>query len=147
MFYIKDCHSTAFISVLKWCKHLCRSIFWYLNHFVSVTAGGPESSRAYKTTFYDRLWFIRSVLTESKLFMLKLIEIAILGFITPSLLASACFGTFEASLSFFLTTLFSQGSLIMVMYPKFAYGLYCQLLNPISVDSWRFEGVLNCLTL
>ena len=52
--------------------------------------------------FYGRLRSIRSVLRASKLSVLKLIELVICGFITPSLLASACFGTFGASICNFL---------------------------------------------
>ena len=32
-------------SELKWCKHLSRSLFLYFNYLVSVTDGGPESTR------------------------------------------------------------------------------------------------------
>ena len=34
-------------SVLKWCIHLSRRLFSYLNYLVSVTAGGPESPRGH----------------------------------------------------------------------------------------------------
>ena len=44
--------------------------------------------------FCGRLRLIRSVLRASKFSELKLIEIVILWFITPSFMALACFGTF-----------------------------------------------------
>ena len=34
-------------SELKWCIHLSTSLFLYFNYLVSVTAGGPVSSRGH----------------------------------------------------------------------------------------------------
>ena len=42
------------------------------------------------------------------------------GFITPSLLASGCFGTFGSLFSTFETTLFGEGSLMRAHYTKCA---------------------------
>ena len=42
-----------------------------------------------------------------------------------SLLASASFGTFGSTFSTFETTLFGEGSLMRVHYPKCKYGPYC----------------------
>ena len=46
-------------------------------------------------------------------------------FITPSLLAAACLGTFESIFSIFETTVFDEGSMMRVHYPKWEYGPYC----------------------
>ena len=60
---------------------------------MSAIAGGPKS----------RLRLIRSVLRASNFPCLKFIEIVICGFITPSLLALPCFGTFgHKFLTYFL---------------------------------------------
>ena len=55
-------------------------------------------------------------------------EIVICGFITPSLFALAGFGTFGST---FRITLFGEGSLMRIHYPKCTYGSYCKL-NPIQ---------------
>ena len=61
-----------------------------------------KSPRAHVAKFYGRLLLNRSVLRASKFSVLKLTEIVICGFITPSLLALACFDTYWASLFNFL---------------------------------------------
>ena len=53
---------------------------------------------------------------------------------------SACFGTFGSTFSTFGTTLFGEGSLMRVHYPKCAYGPYC-LLNPIQNGVYILEEV------
>ena len=91
----------------KWCIHLSRSLYLYLNYLVSVTAGGPMSPRGTcSQVLYCRLRLIRSVLRALNFSVFKVIEIVICWFITPSLLASICFGTFWLSFSTFKTTLF-----------------------------------------
>ena len=91
-------------SDLKWCVHLSRSLFSYFNYFVSVTAGGPESPRghAHVAKFYGRLRLILSVLRASKFTVLNWLKLQFCWFITPSLLALACFGTFWTSILNFL---------------------------------------------
>ena len=53
--------------------------------------------------------------------------------ITPSLLALACFGTFGSTFPTFEPTLFGEGSLMRVQYPKCAHGPYFQF-NMIEND-------------
>ena len=65
-------------SVLKWCIHLSRSLFYYFNYLVSVTAGGPwvpedTCSQVLRSTSVDS-WRLRA----SKFPVLKLMEIVIL---------------------------------------------------------------------
>ena len=57
-----------------------------------------ESLRAHAAKFYGRLQLIRCVWRAWTFSVLKFIEIVIFGVYSPSLLASACFGTFVISL-------------------------------------------------
>ena len=64
-------------SALKWCIHLSRSLFFYFNYLVSVTAGGPVSPRGHTqpSSTVDFGWFV--AFREHQIF-LKFIEIVIL---------------------------------------------------------------------
>ena len=70
--------------------------------------------------FNGRLRLIRSVSRATKFPVKIWLKLYIYGFITPSLLASAYFGTFGSTFSTFRTTLFGEGSLMRVHYPKCA---------------------------
>ena len=95
------------ISDVKWFIHLSRSLNLNFNYLVSVTAGGPESRRAYVAKFYGRLRLIRSVLRASHFPCSKLIEIVILWvYYTIPFGCTVFFGTFRHHFSHFLTTVF-----------------------------------------
>ena len=86
-----------------------------------------ESPRAHVAKSYGRLRLIRSVVRASEFSVSKMIEIIIRGFITPSLLASACFLALFGHHFYIFETIpfFGNGSLTRVKYPKCAYGPYC----------------------
>ena len=153
------------ISDLKWCIHPSRSLF------IFQLLGGchcwwtRESPRAHVAKFYGRRRLIRKVLRASKFSALKLIEIVILwvyNFITPSLLVSACFGTFGASLSNVINYLFwlritDEGSLpemrfwsilLIISELKWCIHLSRSLFIfepfPYVVYEWMFFRFGNC---
>ena len=80
-------------SDLKWCIHLSISLFIFQLLGEWHCWSTRESLRAHVTKFNGRLRLIRIVYWASPFSVLKLIKIVILWLITPSLLASACFGT------------------------------------------------------
>ena len=47
-------------SDLKWCIHVSRSLYWYFNYLVNVTAGGPVSPRdnMWPSSTVDFSWFV-----------------------------------------------------------------------------------------
>ena len=69
--------------------------------FISISSIVTLPDINHVAKFYRQLWLIRSVLRASHFLCLKLIEILILWFITPSLLALPCFGTFCHHFSYF----------------------------------------------
>ena len=69
-----------FLSDLKWCIHLGRSLFFIFQLLGECHCWWTsESPRAHVAKFYGRLRLIRSVLRASKFSVLKLIEIVIFG--------------------------------------------------------------------
>ena len=75
-----------------------------------------ESLRAHAAKFYDRRQLIRSVSRASTFSVLKFIEIVIFGVYSPSLLASACFGTF-----------------VITLFNFFSYFVWLRITDDVSV--------------
>ena len=86
-----------------------------------------EFPRAHVAKFYCWVRLIRSVLRASKFSVLKLIEIVILWFLTPSVLASAYVGTFRPSFStlklLYLTTDHWRGTSTLSKIEKVPRGI------------------------
>ena len=117
-------------SELKRCMYPQRSLFIFLlyftfNYLVSVTAGGPVSSQGHMqpSSTFDFGWFV--VFWEHVNFSLKNLNCNFVGLLHHSFWLQLVFGTFGSTFSTFETTLFGEGSLMRVQYPKYAYGPYC----------------------
>ena len=83
----------------KWRIHLCRSLFWYFNHLVIVTAARPESPppRAHEAKSADFSWLV-AFWEHSHFPCWKFIVTVILWVYYTIPFGSVCFGTFVISL-------------------------------------------------
>ena len=118
-------------SDLKWCIHLSRSLFSYFKYLVSVTAGGSRSPRGHlkPSSTVDFGWFV--AFESIKIFRVKIdCNCNFVGLLHVIHVHHPIWLKLDLTLlghhfSTVWITLFGQGSLTRVQYPKCAYGPFC----------------------